>query len=100
MTADEILIYPTTWACDIQHDWATIPPQDCPDANAHFHADCERCLYNPDTCADCRKGGCERFHTSERVWGPTPDVVKERMRAHWAEDHEPADLLELLDGMG
>jgi hypothetical protein len=99
MSSETILVYPTAWACDIPHDWDPMPPMDCHAASWHFHANCERCMYNPNTCADCRKGKCERCHTSERVSGPTPEEVRERMRAHWATEHEPADLLEMLDSM-
>lgn len=94
--SDQILVYPTTWACVVAHDWTTIPPLDCPDAHAHFHANCEKCMYNPETCKDCAKDKCRRCHTSERVWGPTPDVVRERMREHWLTDHDPALVAEQL----
>ena len=94
--SDEIHVRPTTWGCDVIHDWSTIPPQDCPSASGHFHANCDRCMYKPDACKDCSKGGCQRLHDSERMWGPTPDIVREKMREHWATGHDPADLLDRL----
>lgn len=94
---ESIRVYPTDWVC-VHPDWHNLEPG-CPKADVHFHANCERCRYKPDTCEDCRKGGCIRCHTTERVWAATPDEVRAKIRAHWATDHEPADLLELLEGL-
>lgn len=95
---DEIRVATSSWIC-VHDDWTNIPPG-CPDAPVHFHADCNRCRHIPDRCEDCRNRKCIRFHTSERFWAETPEDVRAKMRAHWANDHEPADLLEMLEAPG
>lgn len=96
--SEHISVFPTTWCCD-RPDPETGFDATCRSVEAHYHADCDRCRYNPDTCADCRSGECQRLHPIERVWGATPGQVRELMREHWAADHEPQDLLELLGSM-
>lgn len=87
VSAPEVLVRPTDWCC--MGPW---PQADCEHVLSHFHADCDLCRKSR-TCADCQAKGeaCGRLHNTTRIWGATPEQVRERMTGHVTEEHPPAE---------
>lgn len=80
----EIWVKPTNW-CRMG-PW---PQANCEHVLSHFHADCNLCRKSP-TCPHCAEKACGRVHNTTRIWGATPEQVRQRMAVHIDEEHPPA----------